>query len=115
MRAPTFMSISSINPDVDHLLSMDLSGLSDALAGMGEKPFRAKQIVQWIFVKRATSFEEMTDLSVALRKSLSGRFALTETVELYARIENLFDEQYQQIIGYGTPGLSGHLGAQLRF
>ena len=49
------------------------------------------------------------------RVDLSGRFALTETVELYGRIENLFDEQYQQIIGYGTPGLSGHLGAQLRF
>ena len=70
------MSIPVLNPDGDHLLSMNLQELSDALAGMGEKPFRAKQIVQWIFVKRATCFEEMTDLSQALRKSLSGRFTI---------------------------------------
>lgn len=49
------------------------------------------------------------------RVDLSGRFALTESVELYARIENLLDKQYQQVIGYGTPGLSGFVGAQLKF
>jgi vitamin B12 transporter len=49
------------------------------------------------------------------RVDLAGRFAMSESVELYARIENLFDEQYQQIIGYGTPGLSGHVGARLSF
>jgi vitamin B12 transporter len=49
------------------------------------------------------------------RVDLAGRYALSESVELYARIENLFDAQYQQILGYGTPGLSGHLGARLSF
>jgi vitamin B12 transporter len=42
-------------------------------------------------------------------------YAFSDTVELYARIENLFDEQYQQIIGYGTPGVSGHIGARFAF
>jgi vitamin B12 transporter len=49
------------------------------------------------------------------RVDLSGHFALSESLRLYARIENLLDEQYQQIIGYGTPGLSGHVGARLSF
>ncbi len=49
------------------------------------------------------------------RVDVTGRFALNESVELYTRVENLFDEQYQQIIGYGTPGLSGHFGARMRF
>ncbi|MGI9220486.1 MAG: TonB-dependent receptor plug domain-containing protein [Woeseiaceae bacterium] len=49
------------------------------------------------------------------RVDLAGEFALSESIELYARIENLFDEQYQQILGYGTPGLSGYLGARLAF
>ena len=49
------------------------------------------------------------------RVDLAGRYDLNESVELYARIENLFDEQYQQVIGYGTPGLSGHVGARLKF
>jgi vitamin B12 transporter len=49
------------------------------------------------------------------RVDLAGQFALSEGVELYARIENLFDEEYQQILGYGTPGLSGYVGARLTF
>ena len=49
------------------------------------------------------------------RVDLAGRFAFSESIELYARVENLFDRQYQQIIGYGTPGLSGHIGARLSF
>jgi len=49
------------------------------------------------------------------RVDLAGQFDMSESVRLYARIENLFDEQYQQVIGYGTPGLSGHIGARLSF
>lgn len=49
------------------------------------------------------------------RVDVAGRYALNESVELYARIENLLDRQYQQVIGYGTPGLSGYLGARFSF
>lgn len=49
------------------------------------------------------------------RVDLTGRYALSESVELYGRVENLFDEDYQQIIGYGTPGLSGSVGIRLRY
>ena len=50
-----------------------------------------------------------------LRVDLAGEFQLSQSVELYARIENLLDEDYQQVLGYGTPGLSGYLGARLAF
>tara|TARA_R110002096_G_scaffold65006_1_gene158222 strand:+ start:2428 stop:4257 length:1830 start_codon:yes stop_codon:yes gene_type:complete len=49
------------------------------------------------------------------RVDVAGRYAMTESVELYARIENLLDRQYQQVIGYGTPDLSGYLGARFSF
>lgn len=49
------------------------------------------------------------------RVDVSALYALSDSVEIYARVENLFDEQYQQIIGYGTPGLSGHIGARFAF
>jgi len=49
------------------------------------------------------------------RIDLAGRYSMSDSVEVYARIENLLDEQYQQIIGFGTPGLSGHVGARLSF
>ncbi len=56
-----------------------------------------------------------TTLDGWLRVDVTGRYALSERVELYGRIENLVDEDYQQILGYGTPGLSGSLGIRLRY
>jgi vitamin B12 transporter len=49
------------------------------------------------------------------RVDLSGRYQVSDKIELYARVENLLDEHYQQILGYGTPGLSGSIGARLTF
>ena len=49
------------------------------------------------------------------RIDLTGRYELSEQVELYGRVENLLDEQYQQVLGYGTSGLSGRLGLRLRY
>ena len=56
-----------------------------------------------------------TTLDGWTRVDLTGRYALNESVDLYGRVENLFDEDYQQILGYGTPGLSGSVGLRLRY
>lgn len=49
------------------------------------------------------------------RTDLSASYKLPGRVELFARIENLFDNDYQQIFGYGTPERSGYLGARYQF
>lgn len=59
------------------IIGLTKKELSDALAKMGEKPFRAKQIWQWLYVQGATSFEEMTNLSKDLRAKLAENFSLT--------------------------------------
>ncbi len=46
---------------------------------------------------------------------LNGAYALTDAVTLTARIENLGDERYQQVLGYGEPGRSGYVGVRLRY
>ncbi|MEZ5986061.1 MAG: TonB-dependent receptor [Hyphomonas sp.] len=56
-----------------------------------------------------------TTLDSWTRVDLTGSYDLTDRIELYGRIENLFDEHYQQILGYGTPGLSGSVGLRLRY
>jgi vitamin B12 transporter len=56
-----------------------------------------------------------TTLPSWLRVDLTGRYLVSDQVEVYGRIENLLDEEYQQILGFGTPGLSGSVGARLRF
>ena len=45
-----------------------------------------------------------------VRVDLSGGYRLSETVELFGRVENLLNEDYQEVPGYGTPGLSAYLG-----
>ncbi len=47
----------------------------------------------------------------------SARFAyrISESLEAYARVENGFDEHYQDVVGYATPGRSVHAGIRLRF
>jgi 23S rRNA (adenine2503-C2)-methyltransferase len=42
----------------------------------GHEPFRAGQVLRWIYAKRAGSFDEMTDLPSGLRAGLDKRFGL---------------------------------------
>ena len=53
------------------LKSMTLQELTQFLTQMGEKPFRAAQIYDWIHNKLVSSFDEMTTLSKPLREKLS--------------------------------------------
>jgi vitamin B12 transporter len=46
---------------------------------------------------------------------LAGSWALNEAVTLTGRVENLTDEAYQQVFGYGEPGRSGYVGLRLRY
>lgn len=57
----------------------------------------------------AASVEDWT------RVDLAGSYDLNDQIELFGRIENLFDEEYQQVLGYGTPDLSGYLGLRIRY
>jgi vitamin B12 transporter len=50
-----------------------------------------------------------------VRLDLAARYRIGPHVELYARIENIADERYQDIFGYGAPGRSVFGGARLRF
>ena len=58
------------------LRSMTLNELQNEMEAIGEAKFRAKQIYRWIHVKYADSFEEMTDLSEALRNKLNAGYTI---------------------------------------
>ena len=46
----------------------------DLLKAHGQKPYRARQLYNWLYRKRAESFEEMSDLPAALQKELAEEF-----------------------------------------
>jgi len=50
-----------------------------------------------------------------IRFDVNGSYKLSGTNELYFRLENLLDEEYQQIFGYGTPERSGFIGLRSKF
>lgn len=50
--------------------SLNLKELEQLVVDWGEKPFRAKQIYQWLHIKMVQSFEEMTNISEKLRTRL---------------------------------------------
>ncbi|MDO4468620.1 MAG: 23S rRNA (adenine(2503)-C(2))-methyltransferase RlmN [Bacillota bacterium] len=57
--------------------SLSLVQLKNVMVEMGEKAFRAKQIYEWLHQKQAESFDEMSNLSAALREKLKERCVLT--------------------------------------
>lgn len=64
--------------------------LQEELSGIGEKAFRGKQIYEWLHVRLADSFDEMTNLSKALREKLEAQYVILP-VELAARQESKLD------------------------
>ena len=59
-------------PEVDktNLLNLNRAGLERFFIGHGEKPFRARQLMQWVHQRGVVDFEQMTDMSKTLRALL---------------------------------------------
>lgn len=59
------------------IYTLELEVLKTWLKENGEKPFRATQIFEWLYSKRVTSFEDMSNLSKSLREKLENHFKFT--------------------------------------
>ena len=58
--------------------SLLLDELAHDLASHGEPSYRAKQITDWLYKKRASSFAAMTNLPAAVRARLADNFSFTQ-------------------------------------
>lgn len=67
----TFDDPSTPPPPSPDLRDLSRAELDAFVARIGEKPFRARQIFPWLHARGARTFDEMTDLSRALRERLS--------------------------------------------
>lgn len=77
------MSESTITKvgDKTDLLGMDKQDLADFFVSIGEKPFRSTQVMKWIHQFGVSDFDEMTNISKALREKLK-QTALIRTPKL---------------------------------
>lgn len=74
------MVLSADNYQLPYLMKdirqLSLDELTDFFRDIGEKPFRAKQVYDWLWSKNLHSIDEMTNLSKELRDRLSQYFAI---------------------------------------
>ena len=71
------------------LKSMNLAEMTEFIVSIGEKPFRAKQVYQWIHEKQADSFDEMTNISKKMRELLADAGYLTTLKKEEVQISKL--------------------------
>ncbi len=82
-----------------NLKDLTFEELKDFLVSLGEKPFRAKQIFAWLH-KGVESFDEMTDISVALREKLSLNSYIS-TLKIVKKLESQIDETKKYLFELG--------------
>lgn len=82
------------------ILSLSREELAQEIAQLGEKPFRAKQIYEWLHVKRVQSFAEMTNLSAQLRERLDEIFCIKSLI-IKKRLVSNIDNTVKYL--YGLP------------
>jgi 23S rRNA (adenine2503-C2)-methyltransferase len=63
----------AVSPDTSrvNLLDLDEAGLRAFFESIGEKPFRAQQILKWVYHHAQTDIGAMTDIGIALRQKLA--------------------------------------------
>jgi 23S rRNA (adenine2503-C2)-methyltransferase len=88
-RSDTSVSETPTGSDTErtNLLGLTRAGLEDYFREMGERPFRAVQMLKWIHQHRVTEFSAMTNLSKALRERL-GREAAVSLPEIVTTRES---------------------------
>ena len=110
-----------------NLLGHPESALVDFFAALGEKSFRARQVLQWMHQRNVVAFSEMTDLSKDLRAELAEVASielpelLSERVSVDGTVKWLFESGAGQAVesvfipepGRGTLCISSQVGCAL--
>jgi 23S rRNA (adenine2503-C2)-methyltransferase len=110
-----------------NLLGHTESALIEFFAGLGEKPFRARQVLQWVHQRDVDRFSDMTDLSKDLRAELAEIASirlpelLSEQTSVDGTVKWLFESGAGQAVesvfipepGRGTLCISSQVGCAL--
>jgi 23S rRNA (adenine2503-C2)-methyltransferase len=129
--APAAASASSASKAADgrtNIFDLDRAGLERFFEeGLGEKKFRAHQVMKWIHHRYATDFNDMTDLGKALRAKLEERAVVHAPTVMYDKAstdgthkwllgmdpKNAIETVYIPDKGRGTLCVSSQVGCAL--
>lgn len=74
--------------DKKNIKSLNLEELTNFFLANNQKAFRAKQVYEWLWKKQASSFQQMTNLSLPLRNLLEKHFEVNTVTIAEAQISN---------------------------
>ena len=75
--------------DKKDIRSYTFEELKSEMENIGEKAFRTKQIYEWLHVKLVDSFDEMTNLSKALREKLDAAYRIPSVTMMERQISKI--------------------------
>ncbi|MGE5704803.1 MAG: 23S rRNA (adenine(2503)-C(2))-methyltransferase RlmN [Clostridia bacterium] len=76
------MPITSVTGNRPLIYGLTMEEMKEWLVQNGDKAFRAQQLFDWLYVKRVTSFEEMSNLSKEMRQKLAEQFRIDPLKEI---------------------------------
>jgi 23S rRNA (adenine2503-C2)-methyltransferase len=80
-----------------NLLDYDRQGLRDLFVQLGEKSYRADQVMKWMYHRHVTDFAHMTDVGKALRDKLSSAVEIVPPRALFE--QQAADATYKWLLG----------------
>jgi len=95
-KTSNLLKLSSILPHIKTLTSEELVSWA---ASHKEKPFRARQVFDWIWKKKAIDFDQMTDVPLGFRKILSEHFICSALKEVEEFISADGTRKYAFLLG----------------
>ncbi|UXI70708.1 23S rRNA (adenine(2503)-C(2))-methyltransferase RlmN [Tahibacter amnicola] len=86
--------VTTVKPN---LFDFDRKGLRELFASLGEKPYRADQVMKWMYHRHVTDFGGMTDVGKALRDKLSAAVDIVPPKTLFEKQSS--DATHKWLIG----------------
>ncbi len=83
-----------------NIFGLNLNQLIELLSPLKLPKFRAKQIIEWLYLKHVVSFDEMTNLSKDLRERLSQEFTI-ERAKSCDRLESADGKTTKFLLQFG--------------
>ncbi len=85
------------------------------LSYIGIDRLRVSGVINWVGGERFSRSRERDPLDPYTRVDVTASYQAHEHLEIYGRVENLFDVEYEEINRYNTPGLSAYAGIRATF
>ena len=80
---------SGVGRTLPNLFGLTLKELTGRAKALGLKPYAGKQLAEWLYTHRVTSFEQMTNLSKSARAALSEHYTIERPT--YIKVEQSSD------------------------